>query len=549
MDGTDTLNTTTEREEAPAAESPQKADGNAQIAEEAPPASDAEADGEDNSRAVGDAGTDGEDNSKETDDAGTDAEGSGGTDADGSVPMPESAAGNGERSRKHFLYHFLYAAVILAAVIGIAAGLFSYVNSEEVRLDSAVEAGTEYAAQQQYELAAASFEEALSIEESQEDLETQILLMESLAGAGEYEELEVQLAWCAETFSEEEYGLLKEEVLRLLTEGAETAVASGDVNLAVELYEKVLELVQEGSDAEGNVNARLVDLYLEQAARTSIALYGTVLERDPENAAALEMTAELYESLESYEEAIAFYEQLMESDPDAAEEAAAGIARCWRAIAGGRSGSSAIAAWEESLTWDAYSEEAYLALAQLYIEEDDTQNAAVVLESGLALFDSAELQALYDEISVSEFEQLVAQIIESITTDEMTAEEKRYACYQYIIDTTTYVRTYEQPSGDWTKEYALDVLTLQQGNCFRYAAAFAYLCAELGYEVKVCTGEVSAARGGTTPHGWVVLTIDGTEYLCDPDLEQSLGYDFYMKTYEAYPVKPLITQEEWEIGF
>ena len=406
--------------------------------------------------------------------------------------------------------------------------------------------GVEYAALQQYDLAIASFETAL--EEEEDDLETRILLLESLAGAGDYDAIAAQLEESVVILTLEEYAQLEEAAAQLYAEGAGVSASSGDVDTAVELYERVLELSEDGSDASENASAQLAELYLTQAKETSLAMFAAVLEKDPDNVDALEMMAQLYDSLGEYEEAIACYERLMEAGVDASENSE-DLARCLRSIASQRTGDAAIAVWEEVLVWDDESEEAYLALAQLYLEQEDTQSAVSVLETGLSLVESEELQALYDELYVSEFEQLVIQIIESITTEEMSAEEKRLACYQYIIDTTTYVRTYEQPSGDWTKEYALDVLALQQGNCFRYAAAFAYMCAELGYDAKVCTGEVSASRGGTTPHGWVVLTIDGVEYLCDPDLEQSLGYDFYMKTYDEYPVKPLITEEEWEIAF
>ena len=437
----------------------------------------------------------------------------------------------------------LAAALLIAA---LAAGIGAYASSDAVRFENAVEAGTEYVGLQQYELAIEAFQEALSIEE--DDLTTRMLLLESYAGAGDYDTLGEVLAESVTVLTLEDYTLLEEAAAGLYEEGAETSLAAGDVDGAVSLYEKVLELTEEESEAAGNATVQLAELYLEQAMQTSLDLFAAVLEKDPDNAAALEMTAKIYDSLGSYEEAIEYYERLLEAGGDP-EDIAQDIARCWKGIASQRTGSSAVAAWQEVLNWDPYSEEAYLSLVQIYLDEEDTQSAFAVLESGLALIESEELQTWYDELYVSDFEQLVIEIIESITTEDMTQDEKRLACYEYIIETTSYVRTYESPEGDWTKEYAYDVLALQQGNCFRYAAAFAYMCRELGYEVKVCTGEVSARAGGTTPHGWVVLTIDGVEYLCDPDLEQSLGYDFYMKTYDEYPVKPLITEEEWEIEF
>ena len=145
--------------------------------------------------------------------------------------------------------------------------------------------------------------------------------------------------------------------------------------------------------------------------------------------------------------------------------------------------------------------------------------------------------------------QCVTQILSSVTTPEMTADQKLLAAYQYILDHTSYKRTYETPAGDWTGEYALEVFTTGKGNCFRYAAAFASLARGLGYETRVATGQIHAARGGVTPHGWTEILIGEEWYLFDPDMEDAKKQDFYFKTYETYPVKPLIKQAEWPVIF
>ena len=78
----------------------------------------------------------------------------------------------------------------------------------------------------------------------------------------------------------------------------------------------------------------------------------------------------------------------------------------------------------------------------------------------------------------------------------------------YIIDNTSYKRTYDTPAGDWTGEYAMQLYTSGEGNCYRYASAFAYLVSGLGYEARVVTGEIGARRGGTNPHGWAEVKFD-----------------------------------------
>ena len=133
---------------------------------------------------------------------------------------------------------------------------------------------------------------------------------------------------------------------------------------------------------------------------------------------------------------------------------------------------------------------------------------------------------------------------------EMTDEEKISACYWYMAKSHTYKRDYIRPSGDWTKGYALEIFTNGYGNCYRFAAGFAYLLKELGYETKVITGQVSAARGGTTPHSWTEVYTDGNWYVYDTELQYAAGqHNYYKKTYANYPVKPLIKEQEWAVNF
>lgn len=149
----------------------------------------------------------------------------------------------------------------------------------------------------------------------------------------------------------------------------------------------------------------------------------------------------------------------------------------------------------------------------------------------------------------SEMKVLVNGIIASVTTADMSQTQKLQACYQYVLDHCSYKRTYETPSGDWTGTFAKEILTTGKGNCYRYAAAFAYLAKGLGFETRVATGQIKAARGGVTPHGWTEVNIGGTWYLFDTEMQDAKGRDYYMKTEQTYPTKPLIKQAEWEVNF
>ena len=151
------------------------------------------------------------------------------------------------------------------------------------------------------------------------------------------------------------------------------------------------------------------------------------------------------------------------------------------------------------------------------------------------------------EGSDSTMAQYLNSIIDSVCTDGMSTEQKLKACYQYIMDHTSYLRSYDTPSGDWVAKYASEALTTGKGNCYRYAAAFACLAKQLGYPVKVVTGQIQAVKGGTTPHAWVEIVTEGDWYVYDCEMQDSKGQDLYHRTYENYPIKPLNKETEWAV--
>lgn len=86
-----------------------------------------------------------------------------------------------------------------------------------------------------------------------------------------------------------------------------------------------------------------------------------------------------------------------------------------------------------------------------------------------------------------------------------------------------------------TKAYAQEMIADGGGNCYRFASLFSWLARGLGYSANAVSGYVPSASGGSAPHGWVEIYIDGGTYICDPDLEHELGGDWYMYTYANAP--------------
>lgn len=137
-----------------------------------------------------------------------------------------------------------------------------------------------------------------------------------------------------------------------------------------------------------------------------------------------------------------------------------------------------------------------------------------------------------------------ATIVASQTNPSMTTEQKIRALFNYMVNATEYKRTYETPVGNWGAAYALECLTTGKGNCYRYAAAFAYLLKAAGIEPRIAYGQIHAARGGLTPHSWTEINVNGTWITCDCEMQDAKKgkYNFFMLPFEQYPIKPLTPQ-------
>lgn len=146
----------------------------------------------------------------------------------------------------------------------------------------------------------------------------------------------------------------------------------------------------------------------------------------------------------------------------------------------------------------------------------------------------------------------VTAIINSVTTPEMTPDEKLMACANYVINHCSYKRSLGTPSGtDWPAAYAEEMLRTGRGNCYRYASAIAYLAAGLGFEAQVCAGSVRSSKGGQTPHGWAEVRIGEEWYIFDGSMQDANKTGFFHITYENYPArrKPLIAEQCLRVQF
>lgn len=115
-------------------------------------------------------------------------------------------------------------------------------------------------------------------------------------------------------------------------------------------------------------------------------------------------------------------------------------------------------------------------------------------------------------------------------------------CFHNVALNYSYVEENEYPEGDWTvwsQDYALEMATNGQGNCYRFASLFCWVARALGYDASVVSGEVASSdsESGFAAHGWVQIERDGTSYVCDLTLSYARpDYNWFMNTYEDAPI-------------
>lgn len=127
------------------------------------------------------------------------------------------------------------------------------------------------------------------------------------------------------------------------------------------------------------------------------------------------------------------------------------------------------------------------------------------------------------------------KIVKKVSKDKKnnTNSKKLRACYN-IIKKYPYKRVYEDPLSlgkNWPSKYAYYFFSKKQGNCYKYASAFAYCAEVLGYDARVAVGRI-----WSSPHGWTEIKINGKIYTYDPNMQRNNpGINSYKRTYKTVP--------------
>jgi hypothetical protein len=149
----------------------------------------------------------------------------------------------------------------------------------------------------------------------------------------------------------------------------------------------------------------------------------------------------------------------------------------------------------------------------------------------------------------SEIKRLVAAVLEECTTEDMKQQQQLENAFNYFINSVSYERKIDVPIGNWTEGYATNMLLNGKGNCYGYAAAFAYIAKGLGFDSRVCSGMVQSALGGRTPHAWTEVKLGQKWFIFDSEMQDAKGSGYYKQTYDGYPAKPLEKQLTWTVYY
>lgn len=149
----------------------------------------------------------------------------------------------------------------------------------------------------------------------------------------------------------------------------------------------------------------------------------------------------------------------------------------------------------------------------------------------------------------TDLKKLTASVVEACTTDRMSQKSQLQSCFEYFVEVSEYERKMDFPLGDWTADYAAEILLTGKGNCYNYAAGFAYIAKGLGYDARVCTGTVTSSIGGRTAHAWTEVRMGDNWYIFDTEMQDAKGKGYYKQTYSSYPAGPLEMAAAYTVSY
>lgn len=151
----------------------------------------------------------------------------------------------------------------------------------------------------------------------------------------------------------------------------------------------------------------------------------------------------------------------------------------------------------------------------------------------------------------AELDDMIASLIITLTTPEMSRLEKFDVLYHYLTDSGNFsygaARFITDDITDWQTDSAKAFLSSGIGNCFSYSAAVMLFARALGFEADTVIGECTQLYE-LVDHCWTEVTVDGKVYLCDAEMEgiyaphHHVEWDLFLKEYGTTPTGYYFTE-------
>ena len=136
------------------------------------------------------------------------------------------------------------------------------------------------------------------------------------------------------------------------------------------------------------------------------------------------------------------------------------------------------------------------------------QPAAYAADSGATVYKGV---TIYTNVSSNKtLNDRVCKTLKGIVKEGDTQGKALSRAWKYVTKLKYgKVKSNKRPKAkNWATTYASKMLKKKRGNCYSYAAAFAYLAKGLGYDATVVNGKVKTTKGKEA-HSWVVLKVAG----------------------------------------
>lgn len=129
-------------------------------------------------------------------------------------------------------------------------------------------------------------------------------------------------------------------------------------------------------------------------------------------------------------------------------------------------------------------------------------------------------------------------IAQQLGLDSMSPESALRVSFDYVVNNYRYISGSIYPEAGWSVPFALEMINNKGGNCYRFAALYAWLAAYCGYGSNVVSGAVPSYSQGLAPHAWTEVYLDGNVYICDTDMANAMPYlNWYLVSYANAPVQ------------